>query len=82
MKTLIYACMSVNVGAAVFLFFSMFSNGQDAAGNGMVFLPILLLLVCSAASYFLMQAGHYNWALVISGFPVIILAYLLFISVT
>ncbi|MCE7063780.1 hypothetical protein [Dyadobacter sp. CY326] len=82
MKTLIYICMAVNVGAALFLFFSLFSSGQDQGGKGMIFLPILLLLACVAASYFLMGSGHTGWALGISGFPVIILAYLLFISVT
>ncbi|WP_141110160.1 hypothetical protein [Dyadobacter psychrophilus] len=82
MKTLIYACMAINVGAAVFLLFSIFSSGQDSAGKAMVFLPILLLLGCAVASYFLMNNGHETWALVTSGFPVIIIGYLAFISFT
>jgi hypothetical protein len=82
MKMLIYTCMVINVGAAVFLLFSMLSSGQDAAGEGMVLLPVLLLLGCAAGSYFLMTGGHTNWALAVGGIPVIIIAYMLFISFT
>ncbi|MCF0060164.1 hypothetical protein MUK70_13010 [Dyadobacter chenwenxiniae] len=82
MKTLIYACMAINIGAAVFLLFSIFSSGQDSGGRAMVLLPILLLIGCAVVSYFLMNSGHTGWALVVSGFPVVILAYLAFISFT
>ncbi|MGN7888227.1 hypothetical protein [Dyadobacter sp. 22481] len=82
MKTLIYGCMLIDAAAALFLFFSLFSSGQDSAGKGMVFLPILVLIACAAGAYFLLGAGHSGWALTISGFPVIIIAYLAFISFT
>lgn len=48
----------------------------------MVFLPILALVACIAGAWFLLGAGHSGWALTISGFPVIIIAYLAFISFT
>lgn len=82
MRILIYACMTINVAAAIFLLYSIFSSEQDSAGKGMVFLPMLLLIGCAVASYYLMQHGHTSWALFVSGFPVIIIAYLLFISIT
>ncbi len=82
MKTIIYACMLIDAAAALFLFFSLFSSGQDSAGKGMIFLPILLLIACAAGAYFLLGAGHPGWALTVSGFPVIIIAYLAFISFT
>jgi hypothetical protein len=82
MKLLIYACILINAGSAIFLLFAAFSSDQDAAGRGMVFLPVILLIACAIGSHFLYAAGHPNWALTISGIPVIILAYLLFISVT
>ena len=82
MRTLIYACMAVNIGTAVFLLISIFSGDQDSGGKAMVFLPILLLIGGAAASYFLMNGGHTTWALIVSGFPVIIIAYLAFISFT
>ncbi|MCF2502347.1 hypothetical protein L0663_03070 [Dyadobacter sp. CY107] len=82
MRTLIYACMAIDVCTAVFLLFSIFSSNQDSAGKAMVFLPILLLIGCAVASYFLINSGHATWALVTSGFPVIIIGYLAFISFT
>lgn len=82
MKTLIYGCMLIDAAAALFLFFSLFSSGQDSAGKGMVFLPILVLIACAAGAYFLLSAGHPGWALTVSGFPVIIIVYLAFISFT
>lgn len=82
MKAIVYGCMLIDTAAALFLFFTLFSSGQDSAGKGMVFLPILALIACVAGSYFLLSAGHAVWALTVSGFPVIIIAYLLFISVT
>ncbi|WP_426295541.1 hypothetical protein ACN9ML_13130 [Dyadobacter endophyticus] len=82
MKTIIYGCMLIDAAAALFLFFSLFSSGQDSAGKGMVFLPILALVACIAGAWFLLGAGHSGWALTISGFPVIIIAYLAFISFT
>ncbi|WP_342083729.1 hypothetical protein [Dyadobacter sp. OTU695] len=82
MKTIVYACMLVDAATALFLFFSLFSSGQDSAGKGMIFLPILLLIACAAGAYFLLGAGHPGWALTVSGLPVIIIAYLAFISFT
>lgn len=82
MKTIIYGCMLVDAAAALFLFFSLFGSGQDSAGKGMIFLPILALIACVAGAYFLLGAGHSGWALTVSGFPVIIIAYLAFISFT
>lgn len=74
--------MFVDAAAALFLFFTLFSSGQDSAGKGMVFVPILALIACAAGAYFLLAAGYPGWALVISGLPVIIIAYLAFISFT
>jgi len=74
--------MLVDAAAALFLFFTLFSGGQDAAGKGMVFLPILALIACAAAAYFLLGAGYPGWALAVSGVPVIVIAYLAFISFT
>ncbi|MGV3602592.1 MAG: hypothetical protein ACO1N1_15375 [Dyadobacter fermentans] len=82
MKILIYGCMLVDAAAALFLFFSLFSGGQDSAGKGMLFLPILALIACIAGAYFLLAAGHSGWAVTVSGLPVIIIAYLAFISFT
>jgi hypothetical protein len=82
MKTFVYGCMIIDALAALFLFFSLFSSEQDSAGKGMIFLPILALIACAAGAYFLLGAGHAGWALTVSGFPVIIIAYLLFISFT
>lgn len=82
MKIIVYACMLVDAATALFLFFSLFTSGQDSAGKGMIFLPILLLIACAAGAYFLLGAGHPGWALTVSGLPVIIIAYLAFISFT
>jgi hypothetical protein len=82
MKTIIYGCMLIDAASALFLFFLLFSSGQDSAGKGMIFLPILALIACAAGAYFLLGAGYPGWALTVSGFPVIIIAYLAFISFT
>ncbi|MCF0073983.1 hypothetical protein LZD49_26110 [Dyadobacter sp. CY261] len=82
MKTIVYGCMLVDAITALFLVFTLFSSGQDSAGKGMVFLPILALIACAVGAYFLLGAGHAGWALTVSGFPVIIIAYLAFISFT
>lgn len=82
MKTIIYGCIGIDAAAALFLLFSLFSGSQDAAGEGMIFLPILALVGCAIGAYFLMEAGHTGWALTLAGFPVIIIAYLAFISFT
>lgn len=82
MKILVYGCMIIDAIAALFLFFSLFSSEQDSAGKGMIFLPILALIACAAGAYFLFAAGYPGWALTVGGFPVIIIAYMLFISFT
>ena len=82
MKMIIYGCMLIDAAAALFLFFSLFSSDQDSAGKGMLFLPILALVGCAAGAYFLFAAGHPGWALAVSGFPTVIIAYLAFISFT
>lgn len=82
MKTIVYGCMLIDAAAALFLFFSLFSSGQDSAGKGMIFLPILALVACVAGAYFLLGAGHSGWALAVSGLPALIIAYLAFISFT
>ena len=82
MKTIVYGCMLVDAATALFLFFSLFSSGQDSAGKGMIFLPILALVACAAGAYFLLGAGPPGWALTLSGFPGVILANLAFNSFT
>jgi hypothetical protein len=82
MKPLIYICMLIDAGTVLFLLYALFAGEQDSAGEGMVFLPMILLIGCIAGAWFLMNNGHNGWALFVGGFPVIIIAYLLFISVT
>ena len=82
MVILIWICLLVDIGAAVFLLVASMSSDQDAAGKGMVMLPILLLIGLAALSYYLVQKNALGWSLVVSGLPVIVILYLLFISVT
>ncbi|KQS30794.1 hypothetical protein [Dyadobacter sp. Leaf189] len=82
MIILIWICIVADVAAAVFLLVTSMTSNQDAAGAGMVLLPAILLIGLALLSYFLMQKQHNGWAFVTSGFPALILLYLLFISVT
>ncbi|WP_439557593.1 hypothetical protein [Dyadobacter sp.] len=82
MIILIWICIVADVAAAVFLLSTSMNSDQDAAGAGMVLLPVILLIGLAVLSYFLMQKHYNGWALVTSGLPAIVLLYLLFISVT
>ena len=82
MVILIWICLLVDIAAAVFLLIASMSSDQDAAGKEMVMLPILLLIGLAALSYYLLQKNALGWSLVVSGLPVIVILYLLFISVT
>lgn len=82
MKTLIYICMAIDAATALFLFYAVFIKGQDSAGEGMVLLPMILLVACVGGAWLLMNNGHSGWALFVSGLPVIVVAYMLFISIT
>lgn len=82
MVILIWICLVIDIAAAVFLLITSMSSDQDAAGRGMVMLPILLLLGLAVLSYYLLQKNALGWSLVVSGLPVIVILYLLFISVT
>lgn len=78
----IWMCLLINIVTAIFLLITSMSSDQDAAGRGMVMLPIILLLGLAALSYFLLQRHYLGWSLFTSGLPVIVILYLLFISVT
>lgn len=82
MFTLIWVCILADVTAAIFLLIASMSSGQDAAGRGMVYLPVLLLLGLAALSYVLLQRHYMVWSMLASGLPVLVLLYLLFISFT
>ena len=80
MVILIWICIAADVAAAIFLLIS--STNSDPAGAAMIWLPVILLLLLAGGGYYLMQHNSLNWALTVSGLPVIVLLYLLFISVT
>jgi peptidoglycan biosynthesis protein MviN/MurJ (putative lipid II flippase) len=80
MTVLIWICILVDIAAAVFLLISAFSPDQDAAGRGMIFLPIIILVAMVGFAYMLLQNQQHYWALAVSGVPVIVLIYLAVIS--
>ena len=65
----------------LFLGYLLISPDQDAAGKGMIGLPLLLLLICVAAAWFLLTRNYKISALIVSGIPALIAGYVLFLTV-
>lgn len=58
----------------------LFNPNQDAAGKGMLFLPILILLACCGGSWLLMKNGYAVAAFLVSAIPALIGMYFLYLS--
>ena len=66
--------------AALFLLAMLLNPNQDAAGKGMILLPVILLLIFSGAALLLVHRKHHIAALVVSAVPAIISVYVLFLT--
>lgn len=82
MEKLIWICIIVDALAGIFLLFTSFSSGQDAAGRSMIVLPVILLIGLAVSAYFLLKSNHPGWALAVSGIPAIIVILILLFTVT
>lgn len=80
MVTLTWICIGINALAALFLVTVLFNPNQDAAGKSIIALPIIILLVCAAASFFLMNRHYKITAFTISAVPAVIAVYMLFLT--
>lgn len=81
MTVLTWICIGINVLLALLLIVMMFNPGQDAAGKGMLGLPILALLACAVLSWVLMNRGYPVAAMLVSGLPALIALYVLWLTV-
>jgi hypothetical protein len=72
--------MGVDIAICLFLGYLLISPNQDAAGKGMIGLPLILLLGCVAASWFLLTRNYKVSALIISGVPALIGGYVLYLT--
>jgi hypothetical protein len=81
MEKAIWICIMINALAAILLFFTTLSSGQDAAGNAMIVLPIILLLALAGLGYFLLRSNHFGWALAVSGIPAVIVVIILLFTI-
>ena len=78
MALLTWICICIDVVAALILMAMLANPNQDAAGKGMIALPILLLLVCAAGAWLLMSRNYRTAAMVISAVPAVVTLYVLF----
>ncbi|MBE7169039.1 MAG: hypothetical protein INR73_00520 [Williamsia sp.] len=81
MAILIWICISIDVVVALFLLGMLANPDQDAAGEAMLLLPVVLLLVCAGGAWLLMSRNHRIAALVTSAVPAIVAVYLLFLTI-
>lgn len=81
MNTITWICIGIDTVIALFLIIMLFNPSQDAAGKGMLFLPVIVLLACAAGSWWLMQRQYLVGALLLSAVPAVIAAYVLYLSV-
>jgi len=70
----------IDVISALFLLVMLVNPNQDAAGKGMIFLPVILLLMFAGAAVLLMNRKYQIAALIISAVPAIISLYVLFLT--
>ena len=70
----------IDVIVAVFLLAMLVNPNQDAAGKGMIFLPVILLLMFAGAAVLLMNRKYQIAALIISAVPAIISLYVLWLT--
>ena len=70
----------IDVIAALFLLVMLVNPNQDAAGKGMIFLPVILLLLFAGAALLLVHRKYHIAALVVSAVPAIISVYVLFLT--
>jgi hypothetical protein len=70
----------IDVIAALFLLAMLLNPNQDAAGKGMIFLPVILLLLFAGAAVLLMNRKYHIAALVVSAVPAIIAVYMLYLT--
>ena len=54
MGLLTWICIGIDAIIALFFIVMLFNPKQDAAGKGMLFLPVIVLLACAAGSWWLM----------------------------
>lgn len=81
MNWLVWICIGIDIAIALFLCYFFFSPNQDAAGKGMLALPVCLLLICTASAWFLLTRNYKIPAIIISAVPAVIAAYILFLSI-
>ena len=70
----------IDVIAALFLLAMLLNPNQDAAGKGMIFLPVILLLIFAGAALLLVHRKYHIAALIISAVPAILSLYILFLT--
>ena len=73
--------IGINSLIALFLIVQLFNPNQDAAGKGMLGLPIVALLACAGLSWLLMNRNYPVAALLLGVIPAIIAGYILFLMV-
>ena len=80
MAVLTWIFAGIDVIAALFLLAMLVNPNQDAAGRGMIALPIILLLMFAGAALLLMNRKYHIAALIITAVPAIISVYVLFLT--
>ncbi|MFT3679844.1 MAG: hypothetical protein QM791_06205 [Ferruginibacter sp.] len=81
MTILTWGCMGINILVALFLAAMLLNPNQDAAGKGMLFLPIIVLLLFAGGTWLLMNRQYRVSALLLSAIPAMISAYFLFLTI-
>ena len=81
MGLLTWICIGIDAIIALFFIVMLFNPKQDAAGKGMLFLPVIVLLACAAGSWWLMQRHYAVSALLLSAVPAVVAVYVLYLSV-
>lgn len=74
--------MIVDMLAGIALFIVSNRTDQDAAGRGMIGLPILALILLPIIGYFLMRADYKIIAMITTGLPAIIVAFVTYITIS
>ena len=80
MTIITWIFIGINVLVALFLLTMLFDPGQDAAGKGMLGLPVIVLLGMAVLAWWLMQRHYPVAALIVSGIPALIAQYVAFLT--
>ena len=74
--------MIIDLLAGIALFVVSNNSNQDAAGRGLMGLPILALIVLPIVGYFLMRADYKVFAIITTGLPAIVVAFAVYITIS